>query len=261
MIEPVKLVFAHRSLLFRAVKDVIRQRNAGSILGSAWLVLSPLVFLGAYTVIYLFVFRLRPTGMTATHYILHIFSGLVPFLFMSEAIGAGMGSIDANKNLLRNTVFPASLLPVRAVLASMPTYLFSMAILIVWSLVESPSWAMLAVFPIMVMQVAFVVGVSWVLSLLVLLVRDIRNVYSHCILLLMIASPIAYTPDMIPAKLRPLLWLNPFGYFVIGTQTCLAHGSLPPADLATLLVASTVVLFLGGHAFFESFKKAVGNYA
>lgn len=260
MTKPLQLLVRHRSLLASAVHDVIRQRNAGSILGRAWLVVSPLVFLSAYTVIYLFVFRLRPTGMTASHYILHIFSGLVPFLFMSEAIGTGMASVETNQNLLRNTVFPAALLPVRAVLASMPSYLFSLSILVLWSAIECPSWTILAIVPIVLLQFGFVVGVSWVLSLLVVLVRDIKNLYAHLILLLMIASPIAYTPDMIPGKLRVLLWLNPFGYFVIATQSCLAHGTLPPVDLTTLLVVSSIVFFVGGHAVFESFKRAVGNY-
>ena len=37
-------------------------------------------------------------------------------------------------------------------------------------------------------------------------------------MIMLVASPIAYTPDMVPAALKPLLALNPFAYFVVAYQ-------------------------------------------
>jgi len=55
--EPYALLWKHRRLLIQTTWNDIRTRFAGSILGLIWLFLFPLLFLGAYAFMYIFLFH------------------------------------------------------------------------------------------------------------------------------------------------------------------------------------------------------------
>src|SRR5204863_5039924 len=105
-----------RRLALSAVEDV-RQRYAGSILGSLWAVLYPVATLAFYMIIYVYIFKIRPNTLDEYGYVVLVTSGLIPLMAFSECLSAGAGSLVAQRNLLLNTVFPAELIPLRAVLA------------------------------------------------------------------------------------------------------------------------------------------------
>jgi ABC-type polysaccharide/polyol phosphate export permease len=81
------------------------------------------------------------------------------------------------------------------------------------------------------------------------------------ITILMVLSPIAFTPDMLPAALRPLIWLNPFAYFVLAYQQLLIFGKAPEPSEMLLITAIALGCFVGGHALFVRVKAIVVDYA
>lgn len=58
-----------------------------------------------------------------------IFAGLIPFLGFSEGLGLGVGSVVANKTLIKNTLFPIELIPVKGVLVGSLTMLMGLLLL------------------------------------------------------------------------------------------------------------------------------------
>jgi len=77
---------------------------------------------------------------------------------------------------------------------------------------------------------------------------------------LMIASPIAYTPEMVPPGLKMLIILNPFAYFVIAYQKLLVLGQLPPLwEILVLVTISTGTFLVGGY-FFSRAKLVLIDY-
>ena len=56
------------------------------------------------------------------------------------------------------------------------------------------------------------------LSLLNVIFRDIQNLLTPVLMIMLIISPIAYTPEIVPDSLKPLIVLNPFAYFVVAYQ-------------------------------------------
>ena len=105
MIAGLKLLFIHRRILWATTLNDIRARYKGTILGLTWPILYPLLFLGLYAVVYSLIFKIRMEGVTAFGYVLMIFSGLIPFLGLAEALGSGVGSVLSNTNLIKNTMF------------------------------------------------------------------------------------------------------------------------------------------------------------
>ena len=262
MAGPFPILWKHRDLLSRSVSSEIRKRNAGTLFGRLWLVFTPVLLLGIYSIVYLYVFRLQPGGMSASAYVLRIFAGLVPFLAFSEALGAGVGSIIANQHLMKNTVFPIVLVPLRSVLISSPSFLVSLAIVVgaaafVGTL--SPAVVLLPLF--VLLQTMFTVGLLWVLSLVAFVIRDIQNVVGQIVMFLMVLSPIAYTMDMVPERLRPLLWLNPAAWFIVSYQSVIVDGLMPPAPVIGALALASLGLFLAGFFFFSRVKTLLSDHA
>jgi len=59
------------------------------------------------------------------------------------------------------------------------------------------------------------------------------------LMMVMVLSPIAYTPEMVPASLRPVLILNPLAYFIVAYQNTLILGRLPSlGNVVVMLVLS-----------------------
>src|SRR3984885_10302498 len=114
--------------LLNAVRHDVRQRYAGSILGSFWAFLYPLCMLSFYATIYVVIFRVRVPNLTPETYTVLVMSGLSAILMFSESISNGLGAIVNQRAMLLNTVFPAELLPPRSVLASQVLSLVALVI-------------------------------------------------------------------------------------------------------------------------------------
>src|SRR5439155_3375663 len=110
------------------------------------------------------------------------------------------------------------------------------------------------------LQVMALIGVTWILSLINVVLRDLQNLVTLLLVLVMIASPIAYTPAMVPASLHWVLVINPLAYFVVTYQRLLVLGELPDTLTTVLMVGVSVGLFLFGGWFFAKTKSVMVDY-
>lgn len=254
-------IFRHRSILLYSCLLDLRTMYAGTTLGLAWLVLAPLLLLGVYSVVYLFIFRVRPTVITPAEYVLHVAAGLVAFMNFSAALTASALSISRHKAVLLNTVFPAELLPVRAVFVSYTGMVAGLSLVIIAAIFlgkVTPLYLMIPV--VFLLQVMFSCALGWVLALLNIALRDTQHFLQFIIVVFMIASPIGYTPDMVQGKLQLILSLNPLAYFIQLYQGIIVHDTLR----FDLLGASAILAFISfGVAYwlFQKVKTIFYDYA
>ncbi len=260
LVAPFALLYKYRSILWQTTRTDIRSRFAGSTLGLLWLVIYPLLFLGAYAIVYLYIFKIRFQLFDSNEYVAIIFCGLIPFLGFSEALSLGVGSVVSNANLIKNTLFPIELVPVKAVLISQCTQLVGMALLIMVTIIlgKVSIWTPFIIL-IWILQLIFSMGVVWILSSLNVFVRDLQNIISLVILILMMISPIAYPTEMVPANLRPFLSLNPLYYLITSYQDILMLGHLPQAIILWILAGFSLITFYVGHSFFMKMKAVFSD--
>ena len=260
--QPLRLLWKHRHIIQQTTLNDLRARYAGSVLGLFWLVLYPLMFLGIYAGIYVFIFRIRFAEFNSADYVVLIFSGLIPFIGFADALGTGVASVSSNANLVKNTLFPIELIPVKAVLSSQATQLVGTTMLLIAIIAVGRLSPTALLFPVIwVFQIAFSIGFIWILSGLNVLIRDIQNIVSILVLFLMLVSPIAYTVDMIPTNLAPLVGLNPLYYFIIAYQNCLVLGQLPPPHILVMVALLGTVTFTVGFWFFTRLKLVFADHA
>jgi lipopolysaccharide transport system permease protein len=252
---------SHAQLLVRVTRNDLHARHAGSYLGLGWIFVAPLLILGVYALIYLEIFHLRATGMDGAEYVVYIFCGLVPYLMTAEALSTGSNSVILNKAVLNNTVFPIDLAPVKSVLTSQGVMLAGMPVVVAGAVATGHLHRTLVLLPVIwVLNVVWLIGANWLISLLTVIFRDLQNLVNAVLVIMLIASPFAYTPDMVPSGLKPLLALNPFAYFVVAYQQVIMLGIMPSVAHSLALLAMSFGTFALGSWFFARAKSVIVDY-
>lgn len=258
-----RLLSIYGGRVAEAVAHDVRRRYLGSVVGIGWAVLLPAMQLSIYAGLYAFVFRIRPSGLNEWGYILLVFSGLVPIMAFNEALTSSISSVSANKDLLLNTVFPAELIPLRSVVAAHFPHLFGLAITLAlgFLLGRTGLKAVLLVPVCWVLLLMFATGLGWIFSLVSLVAKDIQQVIGLVLMVMMIISPFAYTPEMVPAAMKPLLLLNPLSYFVLTFQQLICYGNWPDIRILGAAAVMATVSFVGGYLFFQRAKGVFFDFA
>ena len=251
---PIILLWRHRRLLWRTVRSDMRARYAGSALGLAWMALYPLLFLALYTSA-----LSARTGMAAgPAKAIFVFCGLIPFLGFAESLAGGTASVTSNAQLIKNTLYPIELIPVKSVIVAQGTCIVGTLVLLVGvGVVGKLTWYAPLVIVVWLLQLLLTVGVVWIFACVNTFLRDLQNTVSILILMLMIASPIAYTIDEVPEKMRVILAFNPLYYTITSYQDCLYLGRFPRTLWALALLS--VGTFLVGAWFFRRLKTVLAD--
>ncbi len=257
----IELLCRHWRLLFRITKNEFAARYKGSLLGLAWAVLYPLLFLSVYATIYTLIFQIKVQGLSTLEYTLYIFSGLIPLLCISETLLLGVSSLVGNKAILNNTVFPVDLISPKAVLLSQGIMIIGMPVLVIISLIfRLSSWPLILLPFLWFLQIIALCGLTWCLSLFNVVIRDLQYLVNLCLLLIVVSSPVAYTPDMIPERLSFLILLNPFAYFVTIYQKILILNQLPSTTEFLVVTLFSMGIFFAGSRLFSRGKKVIIDF-
>lgn len=258
--EPFIKLYKNRNMLYQTTINEIKARYAGSFLGIAWAALYPILFLGCYAIMYIYVFNVRFNMFNTNEYVILIFCGLIPFLGFQESIASGTSCVVANVGLMKNTLFPIELVPVKTVLASQSTQVFGMIMLLVSVSVLGKISIFTFLFIILwILQIMFSLGLVWILSSLNVIFRDLQNMIGIILLLLMMISPIAYPVNMVPENLRIFLKINPLYYIISSYQDVLMFGRLPKMSSIVPFAIMAFVTFMVGYHFFTKMKRVFAD--
>lgn len=239
---------ARRHLLFQLVRRDIAGRYRGSMFGTVWAFLNPLLMLSVYTVVFGVFFRSRWAGSSnSLEFSVVLFSGLIIFNFFAECLNRAPALISANVNYVKKVQFPLELLPWMLV----GTSLFHAAIsLIVWIAFSAfvygtIHWTIVFLPLILVPLIFIAVGVCWIISSLGVYLRDIGQVIGVTTSVLMFLSPIFYATESLPKRFQVLLHINPLTFIIDQARRVMISGTAPDfALLAAYSVGSLVFAWL-----------------
>lgn len=262
ILAPFRAILRHHSILVRTTWVDLKATYAGSVLGIIWVIVGPLLMLSVYALTYAVIFKVRIPALSTTEYVLYVFCGIVPFLAFAQSLSSGTLSLSSNRAVMLNTVFPAEMIPLRSVLVGSASMLSGTMILLVSDFLWSkPSPLFLLIPVVMLFQVMFSVGICWMLSLVALLVRDLAQLIYFITMMLLIITPIAYTPDMIPDGMKVLMLFNPLYYFVTCFQYIIILDQMPPMDTLLTGIVISIVFFTLGFSVFHRSKQVFYDFA
>jgi len=256
------MLFRHRRLIWNLTLLDFRLRYAGSRLGLVWMLLAPLLMLGAYLLLFGGILRVRPEQIsTGVEYGLLIACGLLPWIGFSEGVTRGTASVLAQRNLIKSQVFPMELFPVSAVCAGLIGQLCGTLLLLVLLGLRGMLGPNLAVLPfLLILQALFTVGLVWFLSCVNIIYRDTSQVVVLVMVLLMFVSPIAYTQEMAPAGLKLVVELNPISYLIEGYRNALLYNQFPNVRGLVIFGGLALLVLLAGYRYFMHLRRVLPDY-
>ena len=158
-------------------------------------------------------------------FILWLITGMIPFNFFSDALSQASNSIVENSFLVKKIVFRVSLLPIIKILSALFIHFFFIILLIVIFALYGfmPSIYTIQVFYYLFASIVLLLGISWATSAVSVFFRDLGQMVQTLLQFIFWGTPIFWSIEMMPMKLRWILKLNPVYYLVEGYRNCFIH--------------------------------------
>ena len=255
---PARTVWENWSLIRSLVRRDISARYRGSFADALWTILNPLLLMLTYFFVFGIVLRARFGGdPSRAGFALYFLAGMLPWLPFSEAVGRAPTIVLEHRNFVKKLVFPVEILPVNLTIAGLVTQAFALMVFVVFLLVTRGGVPATALWlPVLIVpQLLFTLGVSWILAALGVYVRDLGQVIGYVLTLWFFITPICYPEASLPEAAVPLLAKNPIFVLVRGFRDVLLEGQAPAfGPLWKLWVVSAAVAILG-HAWFYKLRR------
>lgn len=254
-------LFAHQRVLRAMTRLELQKKYAGSLLGYVWIALQPLLFLGAYVVVFLLIFQIRLPGMSDVGYVCYVFSGLIPFLTLMEVVTTAPVIIRQNMHLIKNVIVPVELIPLRVVAGAMVVQLVGLALLAVFLALDGDySFKLLLLPVVMLLAALFFAGLALMLAPIGMIVPDLGHGIGIAMHLLMFVSPIAFRFEMVPRLVRFIVDYNPITYLVEAYRGVLIAAYHPSPVRIAIFVALSLAFFVIGCRVIHRFKSTIVDY-
>ncbi len=253
-------IWRQRQLLKRMAQRDVRQRYAGASLGTWWAVVNPLVFVGAYTLLFTVIFRARLTpDAPPSAYAMYVVSGLLPWVAFTEVATRATQTVAEHRGLIKYTMFPAELLPLTGLYGAMLSQVAGFVVVAGISAVVSGSLSVgaLWIVPALACEVVFLAGVAWLLGAVGAAFRDAREVIQILLTAGMFFTPIFFDVSTLASPLRAVVLLNPIAPLIEAFRGALLG---MPVDAVRVggFAAFAVILAVAG---FASFERVRGELA
>jgi lipopolysaccharide transport system permease protein len=238
------------------LKRDLAQRYRGSLLGWWWALLTPLLLLAVYSLVFQLVFRPHWASSQGTdsNYVLELFGGLIIAQLFGDVLSRSPRLIIDQPHLVKKVVFPLPLLAWitsfgALIQATLQSFVLMLAIIMTKSVhAASPIW----VFSIIVLlsSLPMLLSAAWLLSALGVRLRDLQQIVPASISLLTFLAPIFYPLEALPEAIRPWVFINPITVPAEQLRRCLIGGAYPDfLLLASYFILGCLLAFCCGYWF------------
>jgi ABC-2 type transport system permease protein len=258
---PIAELTRYHELLRNLTQRELKGKYKRSTLGWAWSLINPLAQMATFSIVFgVFFDAPVPTGDPSGLQVFALFlvCGLLPWTFLANGLQQGSGALVANANLVKKVWFPRELLVASVSLAGTVSFAIELGVLAVVLLVAGNlvlPW-LPAVALLVVVQLAFVLGLSLLLAAANVYFRDLEHLIGIGLQLWFYATPIIYPISLVQDAFvdRPglldLYSLNPMLKFVEAYRDLLYSLRAPEAATLAYLVAwAAAALLVGRWAF------------
>jgi len=247
-LEAIRELIAARDLFGLLFGRELRVRYKQTVLGLGWVILQPLIPAVIFAVVFGAFARLPSAGAP---YLLFALSGMIIYVLFSTSANRAGSSFIRDGALLTKVHFPRSLLPLAAGSSALVDFGVGLLVLIVIGLAlgSVPSAAILAIPLVALGALGLGLGLGLAVAALSARYRDFAIALPFLLQLLLYASPVVYSIELIPASAQDVYALNPMVGLVEAFRWALL-GTAPPtawqigAAIGTGTIATLVGLLL-----------------
>ena len=196
-----------RDLLVTLARKDFFVRFRRTSFGLLWAVGLPLIQACVLAVVFTKIVRIETGG----NYGVYVFSGMLPWTFLSGTVTTGSTAVVDGSLLATKIYFPRALLPLVTLGANLYGFLPGVAVLLVGAATigEGLDADVVLLVPATALMVAFVAALTLLLAGLHVYFRDLRFIVQAGILAWFYGTPVIYPLDEAVGTLRTILLLNP----------------------------------------------------
>lgn len=261
--ELIHLLRRYKVLTLELAKREIQEKYTGQLLGLLWTIGHPLLLVLIYVFIFGFVFQTRVGNSLSMplDYTTYLLAGIIPWLAFQESMLKSSTVIIANANIVKQVVFPVEVLPVKGVLATLATQLVFFALLSLYTVITNGAllWTYMLLPLLILIQLSVMTGLGYLLAAIGVFFRDIKEFVQVFSSLALFLLPILYLPEVVPASVRPILYLNPLSYMIWCYQDILYFGRIEHPWAWVIFPLLGLSMLLIGYRTFRRFKLLFGN--
>lgn len=228
---------------------------SGNFLGQAWQLLTPLLNVGVYFLVF---GELLHTNHGVHNFIAYLSIGLFIFTFTQSSVTQGAKAISGNLGLTRALHFPRAVLPLSRTLMALQTLIFSMIVMIPIVLItgEPITWRWVLLVPTVALQSLFSLGLAFILARIGAHIPDMSQMLPFLLRVWMYLSGILFSVKAVTknhaAWTREILEINPgYVYVNLARNALLTHNPVTPRDWYLAIGWGVVVVLIGYVVFWQ----------
>ena len=202
MLSLIFAPFFHSRLIGSLLWREIRSRTHGTLFGWLWILLQPGLQVFAYWFLIDFVLKVRSPGQVV--FINYFLVAMIPWILISDCLTRNAFVYTEYAAIFQRTIFPLSVLPWVPLLLSGiiygPILVFTCLFLMGWM-------AALSALVLMALLVIFLMPISYIISLVGLYFKEVRQALPFLLTILLYVTPILYMPESLPSAAK---WITSY---------------------------------------------------
>ncbi|MBN1297724.1 ABC transporter permease, partial [bacterium] len=168
----------------------LKLKYQASFLGFLWSLITPLMQMMIYTVVFSVIIRVRVDWPFAVF----LLTAQLPWIFFSNCLMMGAGSVIEHGNLIKKVKFPRALIPISTVLSNLINFGITLIVLVGFLVgYDIPLTAhLLLLIPATLILSLFTLGLTFITAALAVFFRDLFHILEVVLLLWFWAVPVVY---------------------------------------------------------------------
>ncbi|WP_026693124.1 ABC transporter permease [Peribacillus kribbensis] len=215
MFDIYKEMWQRRKMVHALSLHEIKREYAGTVLGSIWGLVNPLMRIAVYW----FVFQIGSRAgkpVDGAPYIAWLAIGMVSWFFMNDGFRLSSRAFRGKRHIIKNTPFPIAILPAVQIMYSFYTHIILLVVILaVMAFSIDPSWFWLQVVYYDFAGLMLLLGLGAVTAPLVAISKDFGRFLDTVLIFLFWMTPILWNVDN-AGRFDKIVKLNPFHYVVQG---------------------------------------------
>lgn len=261
----LKEQWIHRRLIWKLAIYRTKSKYANHYLGVFWDILQPALQVLIYYVVFGLGLRGPRSDVDDIPFLIYLISGIFPWLFISSSINSMSNAIQGQMDLVTKMKFPASIFLTISFVNGLFSFIITSGILMIISLVGgySEPTHYLAIIYVLLATYALVMGIALIMSSLIIIIRDMKNILQNVIRMLFFLTPIFWSLGEANEILQRLSSLNPFAYLIMNYRYAFVFDEAPlygtMIDHAYFWSITLLLIFIGSQIYYR-FKDRLVDY-
>ena len=223
---PLIHLWEKRSLIFYFAVLNIKIRFKSTYLGFLWAALEPLLY---FTILYVVFTSIRAHE---EDFAIYLITGIMLFHVFVRGTSGGLSSLITNSGIIKSLSIRKEFFPVVAtvaigILAFVDIGIF-FGIMMIFQFI--PSWTIILLPLVLILMAILVLGLSYLLSILTVYIRDIQIMWSIFVHALIFVSPIIWHLDRVEGILLEIHKINLLGQLIQLAHSLVIQRQIPPLD-------------------------------